>query len=220
MSYANMNKGQLRTAMRDAGLSYAGLNVEGMREALEAHAGATDTGNAGDDAPLNLDDDAANANAGAALADYVPSPEVVQGYARNPNKFLSDVGSLLRGEKTVDEVLPMVPPVAPVVQVPVELPPVVQPESVGLVATVVTRNTSKGVKIEKDRPVQNGVKMPSAGSLCRAVWDELERAVVAGTPYDAKGIKAHAATVGWNANNASIEYYNWRKFKGISGRSK
>jgi hypothetical protein len=62
--------------------------------------------------------------------------------------------------------------------------------------------------------------MPSAGSLCRAVWDELERAVVAGTPYDAKGIKAHAATVGWNANNASIEYYNWRKFKGISGRSK
>ena len=28
----------------------------------------------------------------------------------------------------------------------------------------------------------------------------------------------NAATKGWNANNASIEYYQWRKFNGITGR--
>lgn len=69
-------------------------------------------------------------------------------------------------------------------------------------------------KIEKDRPMQNGVKRPSEGGLCRAVWDYCW-SVDAPT---SKTVKAYAETVGWNTNNAMIEFYNWRKFNGINGR--
>ena len=31
-------------------------------------------------------------------------------------------------------------------------------------------------------------------------------------------VKAIAEANGWNPNNASIEYYQWRKFNGITGR--
>ena len=33
-----------------------------------------------------------------------------------------------------------------------------------------------------------------------------------------KEVKAIAEANGWNPNNASIEYYQWRKFNGITGR--
>lgn len=75
-----------------------------------------------------------------------------------------------------------------------------------------------GQKIEKDRPMQNGVKRPSVGGMCRAVWDALDGLVAAGTAPTAKDVKALSETHGWNANNASIEFYQWRKFNGIKGR--
>ena len=78
-----------------------------------------------------------------------------------------------------------------------------------------------GLIIEKNRPEQNGVKRPSAGGLCRAVWDACwAHQEITGTPPTAKEVKAIAETNGWNTNNASIEYYQWRKFNGISGRVK
>jgi hypothetical protein len=72
-----------------------------------------------------------------------------------------------------------------------------------------------GVKIEKDREERNGIKRPSLGGVCRAVWDfcDAHREVV-----DAKLIRTEAAHSGWNPNNAMIEFYQWRKFNGISGR--
>ena len=76
-----------------------------------------------------------------------------------------------------------------------------------------------GLIIEKDRPEQNGVKRPSAGGLCRAVWDACwAHQETTGLPPTAKEVKALAEANGWNPNNASIEYYQWRKFNGISGR--
>lgn len=76
-----------------------------------------------------------------------------------------------------------------------------------------------GLIIEKNRPEQNGVKRPSAGGLCRAVWDACwAHQEIIGTPPTAKEVKAIAETNGWNPNNASIEYYQWRKFNGITGR--
>lgn len=78
-----------------------------------------------------------------------------------------------------------------------------------------------GLIIEKNRPEQNGVKRPSAGGLCRAVWDACwAHQEITGTPPTAKEVKAIAETNGWNLNNASIEYYQWRKFNGITGRVK
>ena len=76
-----------------------------------------------------------------------------------------------------------------------------------------------GLIIEKNRPEQNGVKRPSAGGLCRAVWDACwAHQEETGNPPTAKEVKAIAETNGWNPNNASIEYYQWRKFNGITGR--
>jgi hypothetical protein len=76
-----------------------------------------------------------------------------------------------------------------------------------------------GLVIEKNRPEQNGIKRPSAGGRCRAVWDAMdEYRVNEGVLPDAKFVRALAVENGWNPNNASIEFYQWRKFNGISGR--
>jgi hypothetical protein len=77
-----------------------------------------------------------------------------------------------------------------------------------------------GLVIEKNRPEQNGIKRPSAGGRCRAVWDALDayRAETGELPT-AKTVRALAADEGWNPNNASIEFYQWRKFNGITGRA-
>ena len=76
-----------------------------------------------------------------------------------------------------------------------------------------------GLIIEKNRPEQNGVKRPSAGGLCRAVWDAcLAHQEKTGEVPTAKEVKAIAEANNWNPNNASIEYYQWRKFNGITGR--
>lgn len=87
-------------------------------------------------------------------------------------------------------------------------------------AATSSTSTRTAYTIEKDRPMQNGVKRPSAGGLCRAVWDWCweQQAADANAPTS-KTVRAQAEAVGWNTNNAMIEFYNWRKFNGISGRT-
>lgn len=63
---------------------------------------------------------------------------------------------------------------------------------------------------------RNGVKRPKAGGLCAAVWEWLD-ANVGATVRDAKAV---AAERGWNTNNVSCEFYQWRRFNGITGRTK
>lgn len=77
-------------------------------------------------------------------------------------------------------------------------------------------------KVEKDRPEQNGIRRPSAGGMCRAVWDKCDelREAGGGHPPEAKAVRAAAEAVGWNMNNAMIEFYQWRKYNGITGRAK
>lgn len=76
--------------------------------------------------------------------------------------------------------------------------------------------SNKGYKIEKDRVRQNGVTRPSTGTLCGQVW-----AVLDSMPgVSSKDLQAIADEHNWNRNNVSCEFYNWRKFNGISGRSK
>lgn len=85
-------------------------------------------------------------------------------------------------------------------------------------APAAAKRTSSGLKIEKAREERNGIKKPSVGGQCRAVWDALDDMVTAGTQPTAKQVKALAEERGWNPNNASIEFYQWRKFNGIRGR--
>ena len=63
---------------------------------------------------------------------------------------------------------------------------------------------------------RNGVKRPKPGGLCAAVWAWLDANPVA----TIKEVKAAAPDHGWNVNNVSAEYYQWRKFNGITGRVK
>lgn len=88
---------------------------------------------------------------------------------------------------------------------------------------VAQRAASRGAyQIEKDRPSQNGIKRPSAGGLCRAVWDEMDhlRDSQQGAIPSAAQVKEAAKGKEWNENNAMIEFYQWRKFNGIVGRAK
>lgn len=64
------------------------------------------------------------------------------------------------------------------------------------------------------REERNGVKRPAPGGLCAAVWEYLD----AHPKATAKELREVASSKGWNPNNASCEYYGWRKFNGISGR--
>ena len=69
--------------------------------------------------------------------------------------------------------------------------------------------------------VQNDIRQPGEGTKCRAVWDALEG--IAGvdestvTVGDARSL---AKRNDWNVNNTVIEFYQWRKFHGFSGRVK
>ena len=78
----------------------------------------------------------------------------------------------------------------------------------------------KPPKAQRPAPeIVNGVRKPSVGTVCRAVWDELDKMVEANNTPDSKKVKALAESLNWNTNNASIEYYQWRKFHGIKGRA-
>lgn len=82
-------------------------------------------------------------------------------------------------------------------------------------------HTGKGLKIEKGREERNGVKRPSVGGKCRAIWDALDALLAEleeGETVTSKMVQDLAKDEGWNKNNASIEFYNWRKFNGIKGR--
>lgn len=83
------------------------------------------------------------------------------------------------------------------------------------------RHTGTGIKIEKDREERNGIKRPSIGGKCRAIWDALDayRDEVGELPT-ARVTRDLAADEGWDPTTTSIQFYQWRKFNGITGRSK
>src|SRR5690554_3268074 len=60
---------------------------------------------------------------------------------------------------------------------------------------------------------QNGVKRPGPGK-CLEVWEWLDE----NGNCMPKDLRPVAEAKGWNANNAQIELYQWRKFNGIAGR--
>ena len=82
---------------------------------------------------------------------------------------------------------------------------------------------ASGYKIEKDRPEQNGIKRPSEGTVCRDIWDTLDRmsADLPGTEVvRVKEWKAEAMQKGIDPTTATIQYYRWRQFNGVAGRQK
>jgi len=75
-----------------------------------------------------------------------------------------------------------------------------------------SRQAAISQEVRKPREVRNGVKRPGPGGKCAAVWEYLDIYPTA----TAKEMREMAASAGWNLNNTSIEYYQWRKFHGIA----
>lgn len=59
--------------------------------------------------------------------------------------------------------------------------------------------------------VRNGVRKPIRGK-CADVWAALTEVNEAGTAPTIADVRALAEKHGWNINNATIEFYAWRKF--------
>jgi hypothetical protein len=230
IQFALMGKEELRAACRAAGISYNKLNNDGMRAALIAAEIADAAENEsftpcgqvlpreklrGTSPPSVVVDEKAllkegmreNTEADAEdEADSAVSANVFGSMFGAPVRPAAECGQLRKvvdgkvssGEtKTVKVVTPRAPVAA---KVP---------------APVLAKVIRKGYKIQKDREERNGVKKPSEGGLCYAVWDKLDKSL----NVKASDLQAIADANGWNRTNVLCEFYNWRRFNGITGRS-
>lgn len=78
-------------------------------------------------------------------------------------------------------------------------------------AVVTTRKAKKETASKVQREERNGVKRPGPGK-CLEVWEYLDQH----GDMMGKDLKPIAVEKSWNANNALIELYQWRKFNGIT----
>jgi hypothetical protein len=186
--FAAMGKEALRQAMRDAGLSYAKLNNDGMRAALVT---ATATG--------SVEQEVTPA--------AVPAPNM---FATMFNRSVP-VGVLKGTNVTTVVDGKRVDPTAPAVKE--ERKPRARIEKAP--APVVPRPSLKGMKVQKEREVRNGVKRHSEGTVCDNIWLAFD----ANPAIKAGELQALADANGWNRTNVACEFYAWRKFNGISGRA-
>lgn len=89
----------------------------------------------------------------------------------------------------------------------------------GLINQVIKANEQgepeKRKKKQSTQVVQNGVRRPKDGGKCAEVWAELDKIHATRMPT-MNDVKQLATDKGWNPNNASCEFYCWRKFNGIN----
>lgn len=104
-------------------------------------------------------------------------------------------------------------PAAPVVETPV----VDASPREKVTGTVVK---PKSLKIEKVRDANNGVTRPSAGSICRAIWDQLDskRAADKAVP-SFENLRDMMKQFNWSRNTAMTQYQRWKQFNGVMPRT-
>lgn len=212
MDYASMNAKALRAACKDARISYGSLDTAGMRTALEAHAAqvAAHAAEVLQNMVGTLDAEALAALGENGLgedAEHAVCPHCGINHKDNGYTTPDDMGANELQDRTLHQLGSQHAEHA-CMGCGGEWGPV-RP---AYVAPKTSTATGTGLKIEKDRVARNGVKRPSVGGLCRAVWDWCDAQVAAGVQPTSKGVKAHALVAGWNGNNATIELYQWRKW--------
>jgi hypothetical protein len=128
---------------------------------------------------------------------------------------------------------PYILPASPVTQAEVEAAPVVEfadgsiaPNPFAGLMQTATPDALKGdapkttYKIQKDRPEQNGIKQPSVGTLCRSIWDALDKqAAETGKIPQIKPFRDALTGQGVDSTTCTIQFYRWRKFHGVTGRN-
>jgi hypothetical protein len=85
--------------------------------------------------------------------------------------------------------------------------PAPAPESAPLVLATVTT---------AERETRNGIKRPSPGGKCAAVWEALDQMHAGGVEITAQTVGDLAVGKGWNLSNAQTESYQWKRFMGLS----
>lgn len=187
-----MGKEELRAAMREAGLSYSKLNNDGMRAALVAHYAVEETADEQVEDAAEEVAEPARPNMFAQMLGLAPAPLPVgcgTGTRVVDGKKVDPNASKAKGESRAR----------------VEKNP----------APAVPRVSRKGYTIQKEREERNGVKRPSEGTVCGAVWAEFDK----NPEIKASELADLADINGWNRTNVSCEFYAWRKFNGIKGRA-
>lgn len=76
-----------------------------------------------------------------------------------------------------------------------------------------TPEAPKASKVRSE--IRNGVRRPIKGK-CAEVWSTLDDIKKQGFEIDIHVVRELAAQKGWNLNNATIEFYGWRKFHAVA----
>lgn len=188
-----MGKEELRAACREAGVSYSKLNNDGMRAALVAHYAKTET--VEEQVEEEIAPEPKRNGLGFTLAQMMGT---------SPLPAPTNVGNVTRvvdGKRVEPKQKSRLEQRAA--------------RSEKTAAPAVPRVSRKGYTIQKEREERNGVKRPSEGTVCGAVWAEFDK-----NPEIKAGELADLADAnGWNRTNVSCEFYAWRKFMGIKGRA-
>ena len=70
---------------------------------------------------------------------------------------------------------------------------------------------------DQNRPEQNGLKRPSAGSTCAIIWDTCDR-ITSERQSTCTSAELFNALQGYNECTLRTQYARWRQFNGITGR--
>lgn len=161
-----------------------------------------------------------------------------KGFAYVPSAPAIPYGKWQEGPQYATEPTPSAPPVAaptaadygiPATPGPTEAPvtagqALVQAITEGVEAGMAAEEAQpasaarKGIRIDKNRAEQNGIRRPSAGGKCAKIWDECDFKVASGVQPTIKGMKNWGTANGINLTTVTIQFYQWRAFNGIVGR--
>lgn len=93
--------------------------------------------------------------------------------------------------------------------------PAIEADKVTTIEVPAVATVSAPQKESKSRSeIRNGVRRPIKGK-CADVWAALDEIKKQGFEIDISVVREVAAQRGWNLNNATIEFYGWRKFNAV-----
>lgn len=212
-----MGKEELRAACRTAGISYGKLNNDGMRDILIRHfANETTTQDYKNPevppaASGKVDHTASNARIAQFMQQEAEPETTVSGAVFGsmfgaPVQPASNCGNTVKvvDGKKISSVAVKTEVAAP--RVPAA-PKVVVPKSPKVVRS--------GYSIQKERETRNGVKRPSEGTICHSIWATYD----ADPEMRANKLSTVALANGWDMTTCQVQFYTWRRFNGITGRS-
>lgn len=211
-----MGKAELRAACKEVGVkNYGKMNNEGMRQAIRTEVLADNA-----QAVLTAFEEPQQVEEAVEVAQEVELSEYQQDLMNHYGHFncphcditlsngVGEHGEIVNGTRIKHDEFQFVclgcdGEFGPKIKTPKARKPVQNPT---------------GNKIEKNRPEQNGMKYPSAGTKTRVIWDLCDAMTKElGRPLKISELRERVAQ-GTNENMMKSQYSYWRKFHNITGR--